>query len=53
MKWSSFVRFLESNDIFMVFIAPLNFIVFPKRAFAAGEANEFRLLLQRNVALLD
>lgn len=49
MKWNSFVRFLESNDIFMVFIAQWNFIVFPKRAFAPGEADEFRALLRRNV----
>jgi YcxB-like protein len=47
VKWSGFVRFLESNEIFMVFIAPWNFIVFPKRAFDPGEAVEFRSLLQK------
>jgi hypothetical protein len=50
MKWNGFVRFLESNDIFMVFIAQWNFIIFPKRAFAPGEVEGFRALLQRNVA---
>jgi uncharacterized membrane protein len=50
MKWNSFVRFLESNDIFMVFIAQWSFILFPKRAFAPGGADEFRELLQRNIA---
>ena len=49
LKWNSFVRFLESNDIFMLFIAQWNFIIFPKRAFAPGETDEFRALLQRNV----
>lgn len=49
-KWNGFVRFLESNKIFMVFIAQWNFVIFPKRAFAPGEADEFRILLRRNVA---
>jgi uncharacterized membrane protein len=50
VKWTGFVRFLESNDIFMVFIAAWNFLVFPKRAFAQAEIAEFRSLLQRNIA---
>jgi uncharacterized membrane protein len=49
MKWNSFVRYLESTDIFMVFIAQWNFIIVPKRAFAPGEADQFRVLLQRNI----
>jgi hypothetical protein len=49
MKWNSFVRLLESNDIFIVFLAQWNFTLFPKRAFAPGGADEFRALLQRNV----
>ncbi|MBZ5721443.1 MAG: YcxB family protein [Acidobacteriia bacterium] len=50
LKWNSFVRFLESANIFMVFVAEWNFIVFPKRAFAPGEADQFRALLQHNIA---
>ena len=50
VKWNGFVRFLESNNIFMLFIAQWNFIVFPKRAFAQGEVAEFRSLLQQNIA---
>lgn len=50
MRWNGFVRFLESNNIFMVFIAQWNFLIFPKRAFAPSEADEFRAALQRNVA---
>jgi len=49
LKWNAFVRFLESKDIFMVFIAQWNFVIFPKRAFAPGEAEEFRAVLQRNI----
>lgn len=49
MKWNSFVRYLESKDVFMVFIAQWNFILLPKRAFATDEADQFRVLLQRNI----
>jgi YcxB-like protein len=46
MKWTSFIRFLESDAIFMVFIAEWNFLIFPKRAFASVEVDEFRSLLE-------
>jgi uncharacterized membrane protein len=49
MKWPSFVRFLESADTFMLFLAQWLFLVFPKRAFADDEADQFRKLLQRNM----
>src|SRR5947207_460096 len=49
VKWNGFVRLLESNNIFMLFIAEWNFIVFPKRAFAGGEITEFKSLLQRKI----
>jgi hypothetical protein len=50
LRWNSFIRFLESKDIFMVFIAQWNFLIFPKRSFASGEADEFRAVLQHNIA---
>jgi hypothetical protein len=50
MKWATFVRYLESDKIFMLFIADLLFIVVPKRAFASGEVDQFRDLLRRNLA---
>ncbi len=49
VKWDGFVRFLESNDIFMLCVAQWNFFVFPKRAFTQGEVTEFRSLLQRKI----
>jgi hypothetical protein len=49
MKWASFVRFLESDEIFMVFLAQWLFLVFPKRAFAANEADQFCTLLLTHV----
>jgi hypothetical protein len=49
MKWNSFVRVLESDSIFMVFIAPWLFLVFPKRFFSPEQADQFRVLLRRYV----
>ena len=31
MKWTTFVRFLELDRIFLVFVAEWNFLIFPKR----------------------
>jgi hypothetical protein len=50
MKWNGFFRFLESDDIFMVFIAQWNFLILPKRAFAPDEADVFRTTIQHNIA---
>jgi hypothetical protein len=50
LKWNGFIRFLESKDIFMIFMAQWNFVILPKRSFGPGEADEFRALLRRNIA---
>jgi YcxB-like protein len=47
--WRAAVRYLESDDIFMLFSAPMIFAVIPKRAFSPGDADAFRDLLARNV----
>lgn len=52
MKWSSIVRYLESDDIFMLFHAALIFTIIPKRAFAPGEADAFRELLRKHIQAL-
>ena len=49
MKWSSIVRYLESENIFMLFYAALIFTVIPKRAFAPGEVEMFREYLRNHV----
>jgi YcxB-like protein len=47
-QWNGFVRFLESDRIFMLFHAEWLFSIFPKRALSEGEIDEFRSLIQRN-----
>jgi hypothetical protein len=49
IKWENFVRFLESDDIFMLFHSDLIFNILPKRAFAPGEVDRFRELLHRKI----
>lgn len=49
MKWQSFTRYLESEQSFLLFQADWIFNIIPKRAFAPGEADQFRDLLHRNV----
>ena len=51
MKWSGFIRILESDAIFMLFHAELIFNIFPKRAFDPSEIQQFRELAQRNIPL--
>jgi YcxB-like protein len=51
MKWSSFVRILESDRIFMLFSSQWMFNVFPKSAFGPGEMDAFRQLAHRNIAV--
>jgi len=48
-QWGSFVRFLESDRIFVLFYSEFTFIIFPKRAFALGEAEQFRELAKLNI----
>lgn len=49
LKWDSIVRFLESDTIFMLFYSEWSFSVVPKNAFAPGEVEIFRDLLQRKI----
>lgn len=46
VKWNAFDRFIETKNLFVLFRGVL-FYIFPKRAFAAGDAEEFRALLNQ------
>ena len=48
LNWTAFSKAVESQNIFMLFRGILLYI-FPKRGFAAGEAESFRELLQRKI----
>jgi len=50
IKWENFLRFLKSDDIYMLFHSDLIFNVSPKRAFAPGEVGRFRERLLRKTS---
>lgn len=43
--WDAFIRYVESKNLFLLYQAPHAFSVFPKRAFAPGDEESFRGLL--------
>jgi len=51
LYWNAFTRFLESNTIFLLYQSGQLFVLFPKRAFGLGEADQFRELARKKIAL--
>jgi hypothetical protein len=49
VAWTDCIRYRESENLFAVFQSPQLFNIFPKRAFASGDADEFRELLNRKL----
>jgi YcxB-like protein len=49
IKWSEFVRYLESDKLLMLFVTEFKFLIFPKRAFTSGDLDVFKNLIQRNI----
>jgi hypothetical protein len=47
--WFAFVRFTESNDLFLAYLSPCAFVIFPKRLLDASQTNELRELLRRKL----
>jgi hypothetical protein len=48
-NWSMFIRWAENSRMFMVYTAPNQFLLLPKRDFAPGEADQLRELLRRKL----
>lgn len=46
MEWTNFVAFLESKTLFLLYTSPACFNIVPKRAFAPGQSESFRNLVQ-------
>ncbi len=47
--WNMVVGWVELETSFVLFRSPVIFFVYPKRAFTAEQASEFRSLLQKHV----
>ena len=46
VEWTNFIRFLESETVFLLYTSPACFNIIPKRAFTPGQTESFRDLLQ-------
>jgi len=51
VEWTNFIRFLESKNLFLLYTSPACFNIVPKRAFAPGETESFRGLLQEKLGV--
>jgi hypothetical protein len=51
VEWTNFIRFLESKTLFLLYTSPACFNIVPKRAFAPGETESFRALLQEKLGV--
>jgi YcxB-like protein len=49
LKWALYLRFLESDRVFLLYQTERLFNMFPKSAFAPGEIEEFRELARRKL----
>ena len=47
--WKNYVRFLESEDAFLIYSAPILFRILPKRAFSTEQCEEFRSLAAQHI----
>jgi YcxB-like protein len=47
--WKKFEGYAESSRVYLLFLSPRHFLVFPKRAFPAAEIGAFRELLEKSV----
>ena len=47
--WRKFEGYAESSRVFLLFLSPRHFLLFPKRVFPAAEIGPFRELLQNSV----
>ncbi|MGP0021707.1 MAG: YcxB family protein [Candidatus Sulfotelmatobacter sp.] len=49
LKWSLYLRFLESDRVFLLYQTNRMFNLLPKAAFGPGEIEEFRQLARRRL----
>ena len=48
--WNSFVGYAESSSVFLLFLSPRLFLVFPKRVFELAQIGAFRELLHEKLS---
>jgi hypothetical protein len=48
-EWRSLIRWVESNNQFLLYSSPASFNIVPKRSMTPEQVNEFRTLLTENI----
>ncbi len=48
-KWPAFIRYTEGDGIFLLYLQPKIFFMFPKRIFAPGEEEQFREVIRQKI----
>ncbi len=49
-QWSGYIRFLETKNLFMLYVSKIMFRPIPKRALLPGQVSELREMLQKKIA---
>ena len=49
-QWSGYVRFLETKNLFMLYVSKVMFRPIPKRVLPEGQVSELREMLQKRIA---
>jgi YcxB-like protein len=48
-QWSGYIRFLETKNLFMLYVSEVMFRPIPKRALSPGQVSELREMLQKKI----
>jgi hypothetical protein len=49
-QWSGYIRFLETKNLFILYVSKVMFRPIPKRALSPGQVSELREMLQKKIA---
>ncbi len=49
MEWQAFIKWSETDNVFILFLSPCLFHIFPKRAFTTEQMMELRTMLHENI----
>ena len=48
-SWAAFIKFAESEKLFLIYLSPCAFVILPKRILSPGETDHFRELLRQKL----
>jgi hypothetical protein len=49
-QWSGYIRFLETRNLFLLYVSKVMFRPIPKRALSTGQVSELREMLEKKIA---